>query len=254
MMVVVLLVVAVAVTLAVGQGGDSGNEALVKKIESLEQRIASLERTLSERLAAIERGIAQGGGPSADQEQAARTAYGKISGLVSSGNYEQAKTEMAAFMKQYGSTNTAKQARRLSSELAVIGKSTPASWGIEKWFQGESDVDLASDQTTLLVFWEVWCPHCKREVPKLQALYDSLHDDGLQIVGLTKVNRSATEESVRSFMAEQNLSYPVAKEDGSLSAHFSVQGVPAAAVVKDGKVIWRGHPARLSEDMLKGWM
>ena len=42
--------------------------------------------------------------------------------------------------------------------------------------------------------------------------------------------------------------------DGSLSQYFNVGGIPAAAVVKDGKVVWRGHPARLSEQMLKDWI
>jgi thiol-disulfide isomerase/thioredoxin len=161
---------------------------------------------------------------------------------------------MAAFMKTYGATNTAKQARRLNTELSIIGKDVPASWDIEKWFQGESDVDLASNGTKLLVFWEVWCPHCKREVPKLQKLYDDLKGEGLTVVGLTKVNRSSTDESVKNFIKEKELGYPVAKESGSLSSHFGVSGVPAAAVVKNGKVVWRGHPARLSESMLKGWL
>jgi hypothetical protein len=59
---------------------------------------------------------------------------------------------------------------------------------------------------------------------------------------------------VRSFVTEKGVQYPVAKENGSLSSHFGVSGIPAAAVVKNGKVIWRGHPARLSEAMLKSWL
>ena len=70
---------------------------------------------------------------------------------------------------------------RAKGVLQQIGKDTPAKWGIEKWFQGEDKVNLDKG-TTLLVFWESWCPHCQREVPKVQALYDALADDGLQVV------------------------------------------------------------------------
>ena len=28
---------------------------------------------------------------------------------------------------------------------------------------------------------------------------------------------------------------------------FNVTGIPAAALVKEGKVIWRGHPGRLDD-------
>ena len=51
------------------------------------------------------------------------------------------------------------------------------------------------------------------------------------------------------------VSYPIAKESGdALSKHFGVRGIPAAAMVKDGKVVWRGHPARLTDDMIEGWI
>ena len=91
-------------------------------------------------------------------------------------------------------------------------------------------------------------------MPKLEQIYSDLKSDGLQLLGLTKINRSATEEGVISFVEENNVSYPMAKENGSTSTYFNVSGVPAAAVVKNGKIIWRGHPARLSETMLKGWL
>ncbi len=253
----VVIIAVVSVTLAVVDSDEPNLAELTKKIDALTAKIDNLEKKLDTRLNSIDTAIAKGGGnsgPSPQLESQAQAAYGQINSLVSSGKFEEAKKQMEDFMSKYGATTTARSARRLSAELQVIGKDAPASWAIEKWYQGESDVDLASDQTTLLVFWEVWCPHCKREVPKLQALYDSLKGDGLQVVGLTKVNRSATDESVVDFIKEKNLAYPCAKETGELSAHFGVSGVPAAAVLKDGKVVWRGHPARLSESMLKAWL
>ena len=45
---------------------------------------------------------------------------------------------------------------------------------------------------------------------------------------------------------------PIAKEGGAYSSVFNVSGIPAAAIVKDGKIIWRGHPARLDKTMLEG--
>lgn len=235
---------------------DADVKALTEKVNALEQRLATMERNLTTQLTKISQQLASGagGGVSAAQENEARTALAAVNQLIASGNSTKAKADMTTFMQKYGNTQAAKSARRTYQELQVVGKSSPADWGIEKWFQGESDVNLAGSGTTLLVFWETWCPHCQREVPKLQALYDSLRGDGLQIVGLTKVNKSATEEKVNDFIKQRNLTYPVAKENGSASVYFGVSGVPAAAVVKNGKVVWRGHPARLSEAQLKGWL
>jgi len=245
----VLLALAFAFGTSVAQDADVA--ALEARITALENRIATLERTLAQRLAALERKVQEGGGAS-DAE--ADAAYAEVSQLMARGDYEQAKAKMADFMKTYGSTNTAKRARRTYEELSVIGKPIPETWSIEKWYQGQDTIDLASGKTTLLVFWEEWCPHCKREVPKLQEVYSHLHGDGLQMIGLTKITRSATDEKVKEFIAQNQIQYPIAKEDGNLSAYFNVSGIPAAAVIKDGKVVWRGHPAQLTEDRLKSWL
>jgi hypothetical protein len=35
-----------------------------------------------------------------------------------------------------------------------------------------------------------------------------------------------------------------------MSNAYAVTGIPAAAVVKGGKVVWRGHPAQLTDEVL----
>ena len=59
------------------------------------------------------------------------------------------------------------------------------------------------------------------------------------MVGLTKLTRGKSKEEAMSFLQEKNVTYPVAKESGDLSKHFNVSGIPAAAVVKDGTIVWR---------------
>jgi len=260
--VVVVLSLALAGGLALAQSGDDlakKVEALEKKVEALEKQINYLEGYVGRRLNSFAEKLSEGGSgaaaaaPSAEVENEAREALTSINRLVANGEFAKAKTEIGTFMTKYQSTATARNASKLNAELQVIGREAPKSWGIQKWFQGEKDINLAGG-TTLVVFWELWCPHCKREVPKLQALYEKLKGDGLQVVGLTKLTKSTTEDGVRAFMAEQKVAYPIAKEDGTVSQHFNVSGIPAAAVIKDGKVVWRGHPAGLDETMLKGWL
>ena len=252
LIVCVCLVVALPAATTLSGAQDAAGEQ-ASDIQALKQRIETLEK----RLAAMEgrlRQLSQGAQGANPLEGEAQKAFGAINQTVASGDLFKAKDEMQQFMAKYGATNTARKATRLRGELAVIGKGTPTDWGIDKWFQGESDVNLSGDKTTVLVFWETWCPHCQREVPKLDALYTSLKGDGLQLVGLTKLTKSATEDKVREFIKQRGVSYPVAKENGSASRHFGVSGIPAAAVVKDGKVIWRGHPARLTAARVRGWL
>jgi thiol-disulfide isomerase/thioredoxin len=132
----------------------------------------------------------------------------------------------------------------------VFGKDAMAL-NVDKWHQG--NVDIADGKATLLVFWEVWCPHCKREVPKMQKIHDDYGPKGLQVVGLTKQSRDKSDADVMAFLEENDVKYPTARENGDISTHYGVRGVPAAAVVKDGKVVWRGHPSRITPAMMDGW-
>ena len=53
---------------------------------------------------------------------------------------------------------------------------------------------------------------------------------------------------------EKGVTYPIGKEDGTLTTRFAVKGIPAAALVRNGKVIWRGHPARLTDAQIKTFL
>lgn len=224
------------------------------KVDALEQRVATLEeevKTLKASPGGAKAGAAAANSP---EEAAAEELLKDIAALTRDGKYDEAKTKLATLKGTYGSTTAYKKARKLEQELDIIGKDAPPSWEMEKWFQGQGNIDLTSNKTTLVVFWEVWCPHCQREVPELEATYKSLGPQGLQVVGVTKITKSATEEKVTEFIKEKGVTYPMAKETGALSEYFGVSGIPAAAVVKDGKVVWRGHPARLDDETLKAWL
>ena len=99
-----------------------------------------------------------------------------------------------------------------------------------------------------------WCPHCKREVPVLNTTYEKYSDRGLKIVGFTKLSRGKTEDEVKTFISENGISFPIAKESGDFSDSFNVTGIPAAAVAQNGTVIWRGHPAMINDTMIEEWL
>ena len=223
--------------------------ATADRVKALEDKVAELEKTVEEN--------AKSGGKAAVKdekaEKAAAAIYEKIGKSVREGDTEGAKKQLAELKAKFSNTTAYRRARKIERELEVIGKAAPPSLEVEKWYTSESKIDFASDKPTLLVFWEIWCPHCKREVPKMQATWDK-YQGKIQMVGLTKITRSATEEKVTEFIAEKKITYPTAKENGDLSKHFNVSGIPAAAVVKGGKVVWRGHPGRLNDSMIDGWL
>lgn len=231
-------------------------DSLENRFKLLEARIRQLEGELAKtraELAAQNRRVAEAaktaqaaqGQAAEDQEKALALLRG-ARGDVARGDADAARKKLAEIQEKYAHTKSARHAVQFSKEVDILGTEA-GPLEVEKWYAGGSG-SIDDGEVTVLVFWEVWCPHCKREVPKLQALYEKYRDRGLNLIGLTKVTKSATDERVESFISEHGLTYPTAKEkDGAMSRRYAVSGVPAAAVIKNGKIIWRGHPAQLQD-------
>ncbi len=239
MIVIALLAVGLAAAACAPSSVEEDVAALSERIETLEKQVQTLQSS---------------GGSTANLEAEAKAAYANVTQLVAAGKYDDAKKQFRSYGTKFAGTPTGRRLQSLGSELAVIGKDCPPNWGIEKWYQGQNAIDLDGGATTVLVFWETWCPHCRREVPKLQEMYDKFKGDGLQLIGLTRLNRKQPESEVTDLIAQNNVSYPMAKENGALAKYFAVAGIPAAAVVKDGKIVWRGHPSRITDGMIQNWL
>jgi peroxiredoxin len=241
----------IATTLAfVGLAACSDPE-LEQRIKDLEAKIDALEK----------RGPAAPGAPGAaaaastatpEQEQAAAALLKSATEALDAMDFDGARAKVAEIKSGYADTRAAKAVQRLDDDLQIIGKDE-APFKVETWYQG-SEADLKG-KATLYVFWEVWCPHCKREVPKLSETYTKYGKDGFKVVGITRQTKNITDDQVKDFIKETNVNYPIAKDSGEeMSRYYGVRGIPAAAVVKDGKVVWRGHPGKVTDELINKWM
>jgi thiol-disulfide isomerase/thioredoxin/outer membrane murein-binding lipoprotein Lpp len=235
-----MLRLALASLLLTGCAQKSELDAANERLKALEEKVAQLEKAPKSAGAAA--------AASSEEEEAAGKLMQEVQEAVKNMDYATAKTKLAELGGKYGSTRAGKASSRMAAEINLIGTAA-APIEAEKWFQGKAD--FADSKATLLVFWEVWCPHCKKEIPKLAEDEGKYKAKGVQIIAATKVTKSATDEKVMELLKESKAKYPVLKEkDGSMSKAYAVSGIPAAALVKDGKVIWRGHPARLDDATL----
>jgi thiol-disulfide isomerase/thioredoxin len=235
-----MLRLALASLLLTGCAQKSELDAANERLKALEEKVAQLEKAPKSAGAAA--------AASSEEEEAAGKLMQEVQEAVKNMDYATAKTKLAELGGKYGSTRAGKASSRMAAEINLIGTDA-APIEAEKWFQGKAD--FADSKATLLVFWEVWCPHCKKEIPKLAEDEGKYKAKGVQIIAATKVTKSATDEKVMELLKESKAKYPVLKEkDGSMSKAYAVSGIPAAALVKDGKVIWRGHPARLDDATL----
>ncbi len=213
-------------------------------VDALDARL----KTIEESVATLEKKSAASAPASSADEEAASKLMQAAQAAIKEGDFATAKGKFADLSAKYAGTRAGKAASHMSAEINLIGTDAKPL-EVDKWFQGKAD--YSGSKATLLVFWEVWCPHCKKELPEMAEKEAEYRAKGIQLVGLTKVTKSSTDEKVAEFLKEHNVKFPNGKEkDTSMSTAFNVSGIPAAALVKDGKVVWRGHPARLTPELL----
>jgi thiol-disulfide isomerase/thioredoxin len=206
---------------------------------------------LNERVAALERaqgGTAGGAPATALDEERARALYAEAKDAIDRAAFDDAKLTLNQILTGYPTTRVAGQALRMSQEIGIIGEPVGAPPQIVRWFSGgPADVHL-DEGVTLIVFFEQWCPHCQREIPRLQGLTEAAGQP-VEVLALTRLTKTSTVENTQQFLVEHGVTFAVAQEDGAFAERAQVVGIPAAMIVRDGVIIWRGHPASLDEPL-----
>lgn len=92
--------------------------------------------------------------------------------------------------------------------------------------------EVTENRVVLVNFWATWCAPCRLELPQFEALYREHREDGLQILA---VNVGETEETVRGYLAERPVSFPVLLDSESvLATRYRVSAFPTTIIV-DGE-------------------
>lgn len=92
-------------------------------------------------------------------------------------------------------------------------------------------------EVVVLNFWATWCPPCKREIPELSRLQDSLRSEPSTVVGIAV--SSGSRQEIRSFGEEYGINYPVWLSDpGTAATEYRAVGLPTTLLV-DGRGIIR---------------
>lgn len=101
---------------------------------------------------------------------------------------------------------------------------------------GEVSLSDYRGSVVFLNFWATWCPPCREEMPSMQALYDELADEGLEILAVNVLEDEAT---AAVFIDEQGFTYPVLMDrNGRVMLRYGVRAYPTTYLIdRDGFVI-----------------
>ena len=92
---------------------------------------------------------------------------------------------------------------------------------------GELQLSSLKGKVVLLNFWGIWCIPCRKEIPRLQAMYEELRHRGLEIVGIDVGDEA---ETARKYVAQQSMSYPVLLSE-EIANDYHVEVFPTNVII-----------------------
>ena len=129
----------------------------------------------------------------------------------------------------------------------------PAESLPETWVSGERPDHWEPGHLYLVECWASWCGPCLRAMSHLEALWQEVKDERIHVIGVN-VGEQRTSEDIQAFLAKRPVppTYSICRDPQNLvRKRVEFRGIPFAFAVREGEVVWEGHPSTLTADKLR---
>ncbi len=128
------------------------------------------------------------------------------------------------------------------TQAQATGDEPAAALAVAHWVKGDP-VNVSSG-VNVVEFWATWCPPCRTSIPHLTEIQEKYANRDVKIIGVSDEKLGTVEPFVKKM--GDKMAYTVAIDAGATSdgymGKYGINGIPHAFVVKDGAVVWHGHP------------
>ena len=168
------------------------------------------------------------------------------------GDIDQAKgilNEGISALKESGHTQSLESTQKL---INMLGMQAPELFA-ETWLNSSPlKLKKLRGKVVVIDFWATWCSPCRTVIPSLVEMYDKYKNEGLVVLGYTRLYGSYRDDLQRlgpvepkdeirltgEFLKRYNMTYPVAiAHDKKGFEDYSIRGIPTLIIVdKEGKI------------------
>ena len=128
--------------------------------------------------------------------------------------------------------------------------STPFDFALQDMSGKTVKLSDYTGRVVVLEFWATWCQPCRDAIPGLEKLHKAYKNRGLALLAVS-LDQGGWDE-VKSFIAQQGITYSVLKGTEDVTTQYRVRSIPMTLLLnKEGKIAKRYLGGGYDEDLEK---
>lgn len=124
--------------------------------------------------------------------------------------------------------------------LLAVGSKFP-DFRLQEANGPERNLKDVTAKVTIIDFWGTWCGPCLLAMPDLQELYDTYHDQGLNVVGISVNDKPGKPEK---FIEKKGYGYQFLVQGDALAGELKIDTFPTVYIVDSEGIILHAEKGR----------